>query len=72
MTINKGHVQTFQKVGIDLPEAVFAHVQLYVALSRATTEDGVRAECQETEEQGFSNGINFTNNIINPEIITPS
>ena len=72
MTINKAQGQTFQKVGLDLPKPVFAHGQLYVALSRATTEDGVRVKLQQTEEQGFHNGIAFTKNVINPEIIPPT
>ena len=35
MTINKSQGQTFEKVGIVLDKPVFAHGQLYVALSRA-------------------------------------
>jgi ATP-dependent DNA helicase PIF1 len=37
MTINKAQGQTIPNVGVYLPEPVFAHGQLYVALSRATT-----------------------------------
>ena len=71
MAINKPHGQTFQKVGLDLPQPVFAHGQLYVALSRATTEDGVRVKLEETKEQSFHNGIALSKNVINPEIIPP-
>lgn len=37
MTINKAQGQTLNIVGIYLPQPVFSHGQLYVALSRATT-----------------------------------
>ena len=34
MTINKSHGQTFDHVGVFLDQPVFAHGQLYVALSQ--------------------------------------
>ena len=71
MTINKVQGKTFQRVGLDLPKPVFAHGQLYVALSRATTEEGVRVKIQDTEEQGFHNGMAFTQNVIDPDIPLP-
>ncbi|XP_045033918.1 ATP-dependent DNA helicase pif1-like [Daphnia magna] len=52
MTINKSQGQTFDRVGIYLPEPVFSHGQLYVAFSRATSREGVKIECGESEKQG--------------------
>uniref|UniRef100_A0A453QHP2 ATP-dependent DNA helicase n=1 Tax=Aegilops tauschii subsp. strangulata TaxID=200361 RepID=A0A453QHP2_AEGTS len=42
MTINKSQGQTIANVGIYLPEPVFSHGQLYVALSRATTTANIK------------------------------
>ncbi|XP_046632783.1 uncharacterized protein LOC124312311 [Daphnia pulicaria] len=52
MTITKSQGQTFDRVGILLPEPVFSHGQLYVAFSRATSKDGVRVEIAESGKQG--------------------
>jgi ATP-dependent exoDNAse (exonuclease V) alpha subunit len=45
MTINKAQGQTMKTVGIYLPEPVFTHGQLYVALSRTTCVDDVSVFC---------------------------
>ncbi|CAL1390629.1 unnamed protein product [Linum trigynum] len=42
MTINKSQGQTFNHVGICLQRQVFSHGQLYVAMSRVTSERGLK------------------------------
>ncbi|PIC23968.1 hypothetical protein B9Z55_017477 [Caenorhabditis nigoni] len=42
MTINKAQGQTFDRIGLLLDAQIFAHGQLYVALTRTRTKDGIR------------------------------
>jgi len=42
MTINKSQGQTFDMIGLWLHREVFAHGQLYVALSRVRSESGIK------------------------------
>ncbi|XP_047085208.1 ATP-dependent DNA helicase PIF1-like [Lolium rigidum] len=53
MTINKSQGQTIPNVGVYLPEPVFSHGQLYVALSRATATSNIKVligTCEEENE----------------------
>ena len=43
ITINKSQGQSVDMVGIDLRSSVFSHGQLYVALSRCTSSEGIHA-----------------------------
>ena len=41
MTINKSQGQTLKHVGLYLPNQAFTHGQVYVALSRASSREGL-------------------------------
>ena len=66
MTINKSQGQTFQKVGIYLPRPVFAHGQLYVALSRTGNPHALRVFVPTTTEGG--DGV-YTRNVVYKEVL---
>jgi hypothetical protein len=64
MTINKSQGQSLQRVGLFLPKPIFCHGQLYVAISRVTSRNGLRVYI---ENEDF--GDNFhTKNIVYKEI----
>jgi ATP-dependent DNA helicase PIF1 len=60
MTINKSQGQSIMNVGIDLHTPVFAHGQLYVALSHCTSKDRIKVLFPELSD---------TTNIVYPEVI---
>jgi len=66
MTINKSQGQTLNTVGIYLKKPVFAHGQLYVALSRATNRNSVHVLI---ERQDANTPYNCTTNVVYPEIL---
>ena len=60
MTINKSQGRSLNKIGIYLPQPIFGHGQLYVALSRATSPEGLRILIDQQEEKND----NTTKNIV--------
>ena len=71
MTINKAQGQTFDKVGIYLPQPCFTHGQLYVAFSRARSMNSVRVKIcpQNNSTHGQRRGTTFTRNIVYKEVL---
>ena len=70
MTINKSQRKTLEKVGVYLPEPVFAHGQLYVALSRAKRAADVRVKIVTGQMQGqLKSGAWKTRNVVYREVL---
>jgi ATP-dependent DNA helicase PIF1 len=76
MTINKAQGQTIPNAGVYLPESVFSHGQLYVALSRATARSNIRilvvrpGDKNANKKKTKVNGT-YIKNIVYKEVLTP-
>ena len=69
MTISKSQGQTFDKVGIYLRQACFAHGQLYVAFSRARSHKDIYLKIETNSEQGNEKNRTFTKNVVYPQVL---
>ena len=63
MTINKSQGQTLIKVGIYLPQSVFIHDQLYVAISRVKSYNGLQFVLAPPLENSMAM-TSYTNNVV--------
>ena len=74
MTINRAQGQTLFKAGIYLPDRVFSHGQLYVALSRTGAACRVKVFVETQPGQGHFVDIDdvptgtYTVNVVWPEV----
>ena len=60
MTINKAQDQTILHMGLYLPDHVFTHGQLYMALSRVQSKDNIKI----LVKKGKIDGGVYTKNIV--------
>ena len=65
ITVNKSQGQTFDKLGVYLPQPVFSHGQLYVAFSRAKSFSNIFVQIENTSTQGTT----FTQNVVYKNIL---
>ena len=65
MTINKSQGQSLKQVGLYLSQPVFTHGQLYVALSRVTSRQGLKILIENNQE--LPN--NYTKNIVYKDVL---
>ncbi len=72
MTITKSQGQTFDRIGVYLPETVFTHGQLYTAFSRVRSKNGLSVQIKHNSRQGliYENDCNiYTYNCVYREIL---
>lgn len=58
MTINKSQGQSLASVGLFLPRPVFSHGQLYVALSRVQSKQGLKILLHDSQKKATNTTIN--------------
>jgi hypothetical protein len=69
MTINKSRGQTMKHVGIYLPcPGVFGHSQLYVAVSRVSSRDGLKLLVDNSTHAKAAELVGCTINVVHREV----
>ena len=67
MTINKAQGQTISNVGVYLPQSVFSHGQLYVALSRGISRSNTKVLVNAVKD--FADPGTYTSNVVFREVL---
>ena len=69
MTINKSQGQTLTRIGIYLPRSVFIHGQLYVAMSRVKSYNGLQFALAPPSDNSMTM-TSYTNNVVFKSALT--
>lgn len=66
LSINKAQGQSVRHVGLDLRVPVFAHGQLYVALSRVTSQENVKILLPQDSESSVTSNVVYEEILLTP------